>query len=296
MWTAYLVVSSLFGVVRDILTKKITQHLNPLVSLLYFYITAIITAAGISIFYYNSNPFLNDTNSWIVRVFGIAFGLGVYGFFNSIKLSLTKTQTYTNYRNLVSIGLAYLFLGELKGFTWQTAIALVIFVLALVLPHYFKKTSTDEKKLEKEWFFWMALNVIFIGSGLFFVKLFTKNMLPIDVLTNQYIGSFSVIGLIILLRNTVFKAKMGELKLTSEPKYIYLSFLNGVITALSLFCLYVAISLNKVSLVTQMDNFIRTLLIVPIGLFILKENKTYTTIDYVSLGLALVGAMLLIFA
>lgn len=296
MWQIFLAISSITGVIRDSLTKQITQKVNPLVSLIYFYITAILTAAGISIIYYNSNPFINDYNSWIVRLFGIGFGLGVYGFFQAIRISLSKTQTYSTVRNILPIGLAYLFLGELSGLKWQNILALVIFLISILLPQFIGKKSEEEKKIEKEWILWMSLNVIFVGSGLYFVKLFTRDMLPIDVLTNQYLGSFFIIGIIVLIRNSGIIKQVEKLSLIPDKKYILLSLLNGIITAVSLFFLYYSISLAKVSIVTQMDNFIRTLAIIPIGFFIFKENKQFKLIDYISLGLAILGAILIIFS
>jgi len=205
LWQTYLLISSVLGIVRDSFTKKITQKIDPLVALFYFYITAIGAATLIAFYQYHVNPFLLDTTHGLARLFGVSFGIGVYGMFSAIKISLTKTQTFANYRNLISIILAYLVLGEIRQVNFYTILSLVIFVLSLVLPSVFNKQNVEEKKTSKEWTLWMILNIVFIGSGLFFVKLFTKTLLPIDVLVNQYLGSFFIVTLIIVVRKISIK-------------------------------------------------------------------------------------------
>lgn len=287
LWQTYLLVSSVLGIVRDSFTKKITQKIDPLVALFYFYITAIGAASLIAGFYYRINPFSLDATHWWARLFGVSFGIGVYGMFSAIKISLTKTQTFTNYRNLVSIVLAYLVLGEIRQVNIYTILSLAIFVLSLVLPSVFNKQSKEERKTSKEWTLWMILNIVFIGSGLFFVKLFTKSLLPIDILVNQYLGSFFIVALIIVIRKMSIKV--------TDLATLRLTLINGIITAFSLFFLYQAIAVSQVSVITQVDNFMRTIFITPIGLLVFKEHKTMKMVDYISLLLALIGAFILMF-
>ena len=287
IWQTLLVTSSVLGIIRDSFTKKITLKIPPLVALFYFYITAIGAAYAIAVLVYKCQPLAMDTNHWLARLFGVSFGIGVFGMFSAIKISLVKTQTFANYRNLVSILLAYLILGEIRQVNFYSVLALIIFVASLVLPLFFNKQNSEEKKLSAQWLMWMSLNIIFVGSGLFFVKIFTKSLLPIDILVNQYIGSFAIITLIIWFRKMSIKIE--------DKSVLRLTLINGVITAFSLFFLYQAIAMSQVSIITQVDNFIRTIFIAPIGLFIFKESKSMKLIDYVSLALALIGAVLLMF-
>jgi uncharacterized membrane protein len=287
MWQLFLILSSIFGIIRDSLTKKITQKIDPLVALFYFYITAIGTAILIAFSIYNINPLALDRVHWLARLFGVSFGIGVYGLFSAIKINLTKTQIFTNYRNLVSITLAYFLLGEIHQVNIFSIFALIIFIASLILPIIVNQNSLQQDELSRQWVFWMTLNIIFVGSGLFFVKMFTKTLLPIDLLVNQYIGSFLVVSLILYIRQKSI--------IVTDMQTISLTLLNGIITAFSLFFLYVSIAKGQVSTITQVDNFIRTIFIIPIGLLVFKEHKSMSRVDYISLFLALFGAILLLF-
>lgn len=291
-WQVILVLSSLLGILRDSFTKRITQKINPLIALFYFYITAFFAALAVSLIYYDTNPLQFDSTHWYARLFGVAFGIGVYGFFNAIKISLIKTQTFGNYRNLVSIILSFIFLGEISQLNVAAFVALLIFIVSLVLPMYGKKDQ-GEQVVNREWMWWMSLNILFIGSGLFFVKLLTNSLLPIDLLVNQYLGSFVTISIIIAVKKYGFKQELSLV--VQDRKVLGLTLLNGVVTAFSLFFLYLAISLSGVSIVTQVDNFVRTLFIIPISFIIFKEYRALGWLDYISIVLAIIGAFILMF-
>lgn len=295
-WQIPLLISSTLGIVRDSITKRITQKVDPLIALFYFYITAVGTASLIALYAYKVNPFAMDSSHWWARVFGMAFGVGVYGMFHAIRISLVKTQVFGNYRNLVTIILAALFLGEFTKITIFTVIALVIFITSLVIPTLKSSGSLKIQSSDKEWVIWMLINIVLVGSGLFFVKLFTGSLTPIDILVNQYIGSFVAISLIIGIRGAVDRKSMEKSPIIIKDRKLLLLILgNGIITACSLFFLYSAISLGPVSTITQVDNFLRTLFVIPIGLFMFHEQKQMDAYDYVSIALALAGALILIF-
>lgn len=295
-WQIALLLSSILGIVRDTFTKKITQHINPLVALFYFYITAVIASSLLALLYFQSNPFGVTALHWWARVFGLGFGVGVYGLFSAIKINLTKTQAFLSYRNLISIVLAAVFFNELSHITWKLGIATILFLLSLVLPQVLaKRKSAHAEDANKEWLFWMILHLVFIGSGMFLAKLFTHYLTPIDLLVNQYLGSFVMIVLILVVRQyyTSGEARKVFSLAVANHRILALTLFNGFVTAISIFLLYLALAGGQVTVVTQVDNFLRILIIIPIGMFVFKETKQLTRIDYLSIALALIGAALL---
>lgn len=283
-WQITTIIASALGIVRDSFSKQITRKILPLTTLFYFYISAIVFSTITSFIVFNSNPFEDKSSIWLARLFGIFFGIGVYGMFESIKINLTKTQVYGSYRNLVSIGLSLIFLGELSIINLKVALGFAALLFSLFLPGLFTKSNSSEK-INRSWLFWMIINTIFVGAGLFLVKLFVKEIPPIVVLVNQYIGSLFVISLIILLKKITLKG---------PPRYIFFSLVNGVITALSLTFLYISIQNGPVSTVTSLENLLRTVFTIPVGLFVFKEAKKFKAVDIISLLIALAGAIALI--
>lgn len=288
-WQLLTLGSVFFGVFRDFLTKKITQKITPLVAMVYFYIGSIIGATAISFLVFNLNPFSGGKEILLMQVFGIFFGLGVYFMFESMKLNFTKTQIFGSYRSLMGVILSFIFLGEAALFNPETRkglfslLGFVAFLISLYLSNQNSKNQ-EKNELNQKFLFFIVPHVLLIGSAMFLVKVFVKGVPPIVVLTNQYVGS-----LIAILCLVWFK----KLSFSASKKWIGIAFLNGGITAIALTLLYLALKFGPISLVTPVENLLRVLVSIPIGLFIFKEAKLFNKNEVWGIVIGLLGAIML---
>lgn len=288
-WQILTLGSVFFGVFRDFLTKKITQKITPLVAMVYFYIGSIIGATVISFLIFKLNPFSGGKEIILMQVFGIFFGLGVYFMFESMKLNFTKTQIFGSYRSLVGVILSFIFLGEATLFNPETRkglfslLGFVAFLISLYLSNQNSKNQ-EKNELNQKFLFFIVPHVLLIGSAMFLVKVFVKGVPPIVVLTNQYVGSLVVI---------LFLVWFKKLSLFAPKKWVGIAFLNGGITAIALTLLYLALKFGPISLVTPVENLLRVLVSIPIGLFIFKEAKLFNKNEVWGIAIGLLGAVML---
>jgi len=290
-WQLLIGLSVILAVIRDSVTKKVTQHIHPLVSMVIFYIGSIAGATAISFCVFRVNPFIGGAPVWYMRLFGIFFGIGVYAMFEAMKINFTKFQIFGAYRNIISILLSFLFLGELVLFNpfeprgLRNILGTIAFVVALAFGQGASRQNNQEQKaVGKKFLFWMFLNIILIGGALFFVKIFSQGIPPIVILTNQYVGSLFIISVMIAWR---------RMPLFIRSSYTALMFVNGIVTAGALTFLYMALKIGPIALVTPVENLLRTAVVIPVGLFFFKEARLFNKQEIVSLIIGFVGVVLL---
>ena len=287
-WQLLLFLGVLFAAVRESLSKKVVSHIPPLVNITYSYITSVLTALVVSLLVFKIFPYTNTPLTWLARGIGVIWSLGVYFGLEATKINMTKTQVMSAFSNLVGVLLSLIFLSEWRLFDpgnyegRKLILGFTAFLLAIFLnrrPQKSKSAGNDS------WSKWILANIIFLGVGLFLVKISVSQLPPIVILANQYIGSLLAMVTLTLIKGV---------RLSADRRYIALSFFTGIITVFALTCIYLALQKQAMAVIVPARTLLRLSMTVPVGLFVFKEYQKISKKEAFGLIIGLIGVLALV--
>ncbi|OGG17834.1 hypothetical protein A3D78_03585 [Candidatus Gottesmanbacteria bacterium RIFCSPHIGHO2_02_FULL_39_14] len=198
-WQIYLLINLGAGAVREFYYKKIADRVDPLVTNFYFSLFMGLMLLFAHFVKYGFWPEIN----FRFAATGLLFIIAFVSYLSAVKFSLTQSILFQSYSILVTIILTALFLGEGKYLDISKTIGqkavgggLLALVSIWFLLHPDKRR---EEKLEKKWFFYILMTILFFGIGAFLTLFFIQESNSLTVLTNQTLLMSPVLFLINIL-------------------------------------------------------------------------------------------------
>lgn len=280
-----LFLNIIFGTIRGFLDKKLVNHYDP-------FLVLLVTEIWVGFFFLSAYLFIHHSLPPIfpgMVIVGGLFIFVIYFYFEAIKISLSKTIILSSFYLLITMGLSAIFLQEWRLFDlntisgWKNIIGAVfaLFSVYFLLKSHNKK----EEKLEKKFFLFITLNILFNGIGTFWIKSILQTQGELEVILSQVIGGLLVlIPIHILKKNTLNKNRNFHL----------LAFLDGFVIFLVIWTFTAALKNGPTVLVLPIQTVLLTIFIALIGLFIFNEKRSFTFEKKIGLVLGIIGVLILV--
>lgn len=284
-WQVLIIINLVFGSLREFLSKIIVNKIEPWIVI--FYITFL---NGILFFIFQFSAF----GRWprfdlSVTLSGIIFVVAFVSYFAAVKISLSQSILFQSYSLIITILLAAVFLGEARYFNIKTLLGLKIIagiVLAFVsLWLVLYEGGKKEQLLERRWFFYIALTILFLGTGSFISIYFSKQLEPVEVFINQTLTMLPVLVFLLIIQKKSIKVPV------SMVKYILA---YSVVSVVAVLAFYQALKYIAVSRYLPMQQVLLVIITMMVGIFYFKEAKIFTGKRLVGMILGLIGIILLV--
>lgn len=284
-WQILLGINLAAATIREFLNKKITNKIDPFVGLLYitffaqifFYLSFIITTHKLPRF------------DFLMSLSGILILIGFSAYFLALKISLSQSILFQSYSILVTIVLSAIFLGESKYFDIRTPMGLkVIFgiILAfLALWYLLHQKSKKEEKLEKRWFVYILITIIFMGIGSFISISFIHKYSPLEIFINQTNVTLPFFLLLTLLKKR---------RLAISKRMLLMTFFNAIVSTIAVIAFYQALLLTPVAKFYPLQQLLLVVLTMFTGVIFFKEAHFFSGKKLLGMLLGFIGMVLLI--
>lgn len=231
-WQILLIINLITATIRELFNKKIANRVPPLVAIFYILLFSQIWIALTHFLIYRTWP----QNNWQTAWPGVLFVVGFGAYFSAIRISLSQSILFQSYSILVTVILSAIFLGEGKYLDIRTGAGIkVIGGIILAFAALWKLLhvgNKNEERLEKKWFFYILLTIIFQGVGAFVTISNIARATPLEVIYNQGNGMLAVILLYFLISKKSFI--IGR-------KMIYLILISSIFSSMAVTTFYQAI-------------------------------------------------------
>lgn len=232
-WQMLLGINLVSGVIRESINKKIVTRIDPFVSLFYLVILGFFWLYPYQLVAVGQLPKFD----LIATLPGIFFVIAFVSYFSAMKISLLQTILFQSYSILITLTLSAIFLGEARYFDITTVTGLKVvggIILAVVslwfLLHVGRK---KEEKLERKWFFYTLLVILFGGTGSFLSISNLKWLSPQEMIINQ---SYAMTVLLLVLIKALKK------KLSVDKKGSLLLFISSFVATVAVISFYEMLS------------------------------------------------------
>lgn len=284
-WQLPLFLNIVFGTIRGYLDKKLVNRYDP-------FLVLLVTEIWIGFFFLTAYLFINHSLPTIFPDMVIAGGLFIfviYFYLEAIKISLSKTIILSSFYLLITMGLSAIYLQEWRIFDintlsgWKNIIGAVFTLFSV----YFlvKSHNKKEEKIEKKFFLFISLNILFNGIGTFWIKSILQTQGELEVILSQVIG-----GLMVLIPVNIIKKNV----LKNSGNFHLLALFDGFIIFLVVWTFTVALKNGPAVLVLPIQTVLLTIFIALIGLFIFNEKRNFTFEKKIGLALGLIGVLSLV--
>lgn len=281
-WQVALGLLIIINTLSVLLTKIAADKLpKKAVGIFYQYLFCL----GLAILYALSSG-KADVNSALILVAAVGFinATGNYFQWRAFELSLSKTVLFFPLMEIMAIGLAVIFLGEIKLWNAQLTLGAVLCFLAMWL---FRLNGGEKGILNKKWLFYTAGMIAIFGLAGFLTKLFSFTVSREIFLLGWYAGAF--IGSLPMLA----MERVNPVKITKDQ--ISAVFLLSLTIIGALFSLYWVYQLGgPVSLVLPLRGLFITLVPACIGLFIFKERAAFSKREWLGFVAGIIGVALVL--
>lgn len=284
-WQILLVINLFTATIRELLNKKIANKLNPMAGIFYIVLFSQFWIALVHLFFYKTWPQNNLNTAWP----GILFVIGFGAYFSAIRISLSQSILFQSYSIIVTIILSAIFLGEGKYLDIRTATGLkVIIGIILAFAALWKLLHVGNKKeerLEKKWFLYIMLTIIFMGVGAFVTLTNISHATPLEVIFNQGNGMLAVI---------LLYAWISKKSLFIDKKMIYLILVSSIFSSAAVTTFYQALLKAPVAKLYPLQQISLVILTI-IGSYIFFQEKKILGKSYLKgMILGLIGILLLV--
>lgn len=271
--------------IRETLTKKIANNVDPFVGLFY-----LVMFGFIWLFLYQ---FLTVREfpqfDLVAGLAGAFFVVTFVAYLSALKISLSQSILFQSYGILITIILTAVFLGEGKYFDITTIAGLKVtggIILAIVslwlLLHVGRK---KEEKLEKRWFFYILLVILFGGVGSF-VSISTIQWLSAqEIIINQ--SYIMAISLFILIKVFKKNLRIGRQK----TLLIFAAEFFACIAVVSFYEMLKYVAVSRILPVQQVSLVVLTMIS---AVVFYKESNIFSGKRLIGMVMGLVGIILLV--
>ncbi|OGG13180.1 hypothetical protein A3D77_00460 [Candidatus Gottesmanbacteria bacterium RIFCSPHIGHO2_02_FULL_39_11] len=230
-WISFLGINLIAATVRETVSKKVVNHIDPLTAFFYFSLFISVWLFIIHLIIYKEPPRIEPD----VVLSGIVSLIGYASYLKAVSYSLSKSILFQSYSVVVTILLAAVFLGEAsllnpaktEGIKLIIGLLLALFSLKFLMATHSKKVEVQQKK----WLFYILLTILFMGLGSFFNVFFVRIMPITSVFTNQALFMVPVSFLLLkLLRKNISLSRnnLSFLTVTSVAQAVaYVSFFKA---------------------------------------------------------------------
>jgi hypothetical protein len=283
-WQIFLLINLISATVRETLNKKIADKLSPFVGLFYISLFAevffllyqgIVVKAPIKLH-------LEAMSTGIIIV--IAFA----AYFKALRISLSQSILFQSYSILVTIILSAIFAGELSYFNPMTSSGqkiiggiVLAFISLNILLH--GKSKKDEK-LEKRWFMYIIVTILFLGVGSFVSIYLSRLLSPSEVFINQEI---------VMIPSYLILSLLNKDKLAIDSSLFGVTLVNAFISSIAVIAFYLGILQTKVAIFFPIQQLSLVVLTMISGALFFKETQLFSGKKLFGMVVGFLGMILL---
>jgi len=288
LWHILILIHIIFISTAEGIGKYFVDRIDPIQVSFFQYLTSVIWMPILYFGILGNRPTLNSFPWWYIAV-GSIFGCAIWNFWKAKQQSLTKSILMEKAANGLSILIVVLFFGEyilldpttsqgIQNIAGLTCIALAVILL------YSKKTHANSESSFNYALWIPAITTFVIVTGA--VNAFTKPLVgiydPLQLLTLQYIGSFSTITILMILqKKTPFIGR----------KNIAGTLVTGFFTSTAVAAMFTALTLTSGTQFFAIKSIGIPALTILIGVFFFKE--TFNKRMWAPFICAVIGILLL---
>ena len=284
-WQMLLGINLISGVIRESINKKIVSKIDPFVSLFYLVILGFFWLYPYQWMVAGKLPEFD----FVATLPGVFFVVSFVSYFSAMKISLSQTILFQSYSILITLALSAIFLGEARYFDITTVTGLKVvsgIILAIIslwfLLHVGRK---KEEQLERKWFFYILLVILFGGTGAFLSISNLKWLTPQDMIINQ---SYAMAVLLFVLIKALRK------KLSIDKKGSFLLFVSSFVATVAVISFYEMFSLMAVAKILPVQQVSLVVLTMISAIIFYKESNIFSGKRLIGMAMGMAGILLLV--
>ena len=283
------------GLCQYLIKKTAIKHCRTERFLWQFFFCVLIA----SVFMLISGGLKVDNTFLLIVVVGFFNGLAAYFSWKAIAISLSRTSLFTFWDDIITLGLGYLILGEVKFLNPGVVVGVLMSLTAVVVFAIinYRRSSNDSTKnhLPMKFFVFVGMYSVIWGVAVFAMRYWGLSGVSLPVFgIGWYLGALISATLIFLFYKDGGQDQQAVTKLTRRDITVTLVLAILVFTALVLGY----IGYRGAPITVLQPIFLSSEMIIPslIGLFIFHERKQFEKVDWVCFGLGLAGAMTVVWS
>lgn len=227
----------------------------------------------------------------IIWVVGLINAVGCYYSWKAQDISLGRSSVFTIWDDLIAMGLSYVVLNEGRYINgWNgTGIMLSVAALFLFVIHAYRAKRRGGSGLPLQCFIYIGIYSVLWGIGLFTARFFSAEAIPFAPVALAWYGGSTIAAF--FLRAFVHEtdpSQQGEL--TARDTII-----TTVYSLLIISCFGTMYwSLRSPQVIVQPIYFVAEAIIPTVIAFLFfNERKQFNKVEYLYLGIAIVGVLLI---
>jgi len=284
-WQILLAINLVFATVREFLSKKNANRLDPIIASFFFSLFTGILLIGYQLAVKGSWP------RWDLSIMfsGLIFVAALISYFAAVKISLSQTILFQSYSIVVTILLSAIFLGEGQYLNIATSLGqrviggiLMAFSALWFLLH---EGGSKEQRLEKRWVGYILVHILTGGIGTFISIGLARKILPAEVFSNQSVAIVVLLGILMMWK---------KLPILQPKKVMQSLFLQSFAGTVALLSFYEALIQEAVALVYPVQQVSLVVITMIIGIVVYKEQRVFSGKRLVGMVLGMAGIILLL--
>lgn len=227
----------------------------------------------------------------LVALVGVANSFGAYSHWRAVDISLSKTALFTQFDDILSIALGFIFLGEHKMLTPSLITGIALCIGAAIAFSVFgkKDNSVQNADKTKEMFMWISFYSVIWGVAVFIMRYLALNKISLPhFLFSWYGGSF--LGTLIIYQLVSQKERGDKLDMKATRDVVVYAALIWVCMVLS----YLALTKAPIAVVQPIFQVTEMVFPAIIGLWIFKEAKSLSVAEKATFATGLCGVSLIL--
>lgn len=284
-WQILLLINLFSASLREFLNKKIANTMEPVAAFINFAFFGFLWFVMYQLIIVKAMPRIDLT----VSATGFIIIIAYISYLKAVKISLSQSILYQSYSIIVTVILAAIFLGEGRYLDIRTGTGVKIvsgIILAFVslwfLLHVGRKR---DELLERKWFYYIAIVIVFFGVSSFFTISFFRVYTPIEVLISQSLPMIFVLPLYQLL--------VGG-KIILKRKQFKTVFLSSIFASIAVVAFYFALMIVPVAKFYPIQQVSLVILTILQGVLFYKEANVFSGNRLVGMIIGMAGIMLLV--
>ncbi|MCK5044568.1 hypothetical protein KAR26_02475 [Candidatus Parcubacteria bacterium] len=222
-----------------------------------------------------------------IGAIGFVNAFGTYSQWKAFDINMSKTVLFFPLMDIVSIGLAIFFLGEINLWNAQMTLGIILCFLAIWLFRSSKNISRRKEILNRKWLFFTLSAIVIFGIAAFLVKV-SSFTVPSEIFLLGWYGGA-------LLASVPLLALEKQRSIKVPKRLLFSLFLLAATTVGALFALYLTFQLKgPISLVLPLRGVFITIIPVVIGWTIFKERKELSKKEILAFLCGIIGVLLIL--
>lgn len=284
-WQMLLIINLIAASIREFLNKRVANKMSPFVGLFYIVLFGQIW----TFIAYVATSGVLPRWDFSAALPGLIFVISFSAYFAALKISLSQTILFQSYSILVTVILSAIFLGEGRYLDVRTLTGVkVIFGIILAfsaLWYLLHVGNKKEERLERKWFYYILIVIIFGGIGSFWSISTLSKLTPMEMLLNQ--GNLMIAVLLLIMFSQKQNIRIGKRK-------ILLTLINSIFATIAVIAFYNALIFVPVAKFFPLQQVSLVIITIMTGYFFYGEKEIFTGRHLVGMGLGLAGILLLV--